>query len=145
VGDASLTADLQQLDRLQAAIRRIKSTEFLLELSRDIADYMIDQVHQEFLVSRDPYGQPWAPLKRPRAGLGGPLLKTARLQNSIRARVSRKGVTLYSNRYYSSFQQTGTRNMPARKYLPDQLPDEWRAELERLAEDAVQRALARVI
>lgn len=145
MSDARISGDSTRLWMLAAAIKQIGSDEFRQSLLEQIGDYALDRIREEFLVGRDPYGNPWEPLKRPRMGFGGPLLKTGRLQNGMRKRVSKKMVKIYNNRPYAPFHQNGTKSIPARPMLPDRLPDEWRAEFERMADEAIRRALSGVL
>ena len=147
MGDAGLRANLGQLERLQAAVRQLRSSEFRYLLLSEMAAAALDFVREEFEVSRDPYGNPWEPLKKPRSGFGGPLLKTGRLMQSVRARINggERKFTLYSNRDYSQFHQRGTKTIPQRRFLPDELPAAWAARFEQIANEAIRRALTGVL
>jgi phage gpG-like protein len=119
------------------------SVAFKRELLAAMADAALELVRQEFAMSRDPYGNPWAPPKKPR--FGGPVLvKTGRMQGRIRRRVSADAFTLVSPVPYSGFHQSGTRRMVRRRIFPDDgsIPPEWTRTFERIAEEAVSKALA---
>jgi len=93
-------------------------------------------------MSHDPYGNPWASLKTPRFG-AGPLVKTGRMQGGLRRKVIGDGFTLRTPARYATYHQTGTRKMVARPIFPTgELPDAWLSAFDRIAEEAINRALS---
>jgi phage gpG-like protein len=142
VSDFELLGGTQEIDTLSRAVARMGRTEWKRDLLASLADAALDLVRQEFAMSRDPYGNPWAPLKKRRAG-GPVLVKSGRMQGRIRRRTSSVGFTLVSPVPYSGFHQSGTRRMVQRRIFPDAdlIPPEWTRLFERIAEEAVAKAL----
>lgn len=143
MSDFELIGSSDAVAALARAIGRMGRVDFRRELLAEMADEALRLVREEFFVSRDPYGMPWAPLKRQRFG-AGPLLRTGRMQGRIRRRVFGDGFALMSPVEQSTFHQYGTRKMVARPIFPDpeHLPPEWERAFERIADEAVTRALA---
>jgi phage gpG-like protein len=127
--DLGAFTDLKR--RLEAAARG----GFLPELAARIGAAFVKQVADEFRESRDPYGNPWAPVVRNRArdrrakasrakrGLPAradkPLIDTGRLRGSAVARVSGTEVRIALPVEYASYHQQGTRRMVRRQILPE--------------------------
>ena len=143
------TAEVEYLARRIAQLGRADFTRTLMD---DMARAAEDLVDREFINSTDPYGERWAPRKRPRSGRQaverklGPgwtnpvLVKTGKMMRSVRRYVSFAGFTLKVRAPYSEFHQHGTRVMVARRILPDDrgLPRAWAVEFERIADKAIR-------
>lgn len=94
-----------------------------------------------FTAHRAPDGTPWAPLKRPRVGIGGPLLRTGDLRSEAsRANYTATGFVMRVDSP-TAVHQRGyrRRNLPARPFYPSaQLPPAWDAVLEAAADSALE-------
>lgn len=75
-----LTGDFPALQDLVESLQELAGSNFRRQLQPLLAEVARSLVAQEFEGSRDPYGRPWAPLKRRK---GQPLLDTGRLRNSF--------------------------------------------------------------
>ena len=95
-----------------------------------------------FTANRSPDGLSWAPLKRPRVGLGGPLLKTGAMRNDAsRAVVSATGFVMTAPAGKAVHQRGyAARNLPARPFYPEsgRLPPVWEAVMEAAADRALK-------
>jgi phage gpG-like protein len=103
----------------------LASGRTLTIISQNLAEEAIDLVKQGFAAEKDPFGNPWAPLK---SRQGKILQDTARLKNSFtRGAANAAGFRFGSNVAYGTFHQTGTSRMPKRAMVPDgsDLPDAW--------------------
>lgn len=94
-----------------------------------MADKALGLVAEGFGRESDPFGNRWAPKKRPdgRAILRG---ETNRLVQWRKAFVSQHGYRVTSTAPYARFHQTGTKRMVARKMAPtgNRLPANWSSE-----------------
>lgn len=98
-------------------------------------------VYSTFTASRAPDGAPWAPLKRPRVGIGGPLLRTGDLRDEAsRATVTNNGFVMQVTSPKAVHQRGNRkRGLPARPFYPTAaLPPAWEAELEAAADAALE-------
>ena len=91
-----------------------KRGESISPLMRGIGASLAEEIRAGFKDSRDPYGNPWAPLKLRR---GKPLLDTGRLRNSINYKVTRSGGTVSevivgTNVFYAKTHQFGATIVP---------------------------------
>ena len=133
------TAEVEYIARQIAQLGR---QDFARDLMGEFAQAAQEEVQQEFVQSRDPDGNAWAPLKRPRPG--GPVLdKTGKLKR-IRRYVSFAGFTLKATVPYAGFHQNGTRRMVARKFFPvdGQLPRAWALRFERISDATIAKLLS---
>jgi len=124
---------LGQVVALRNALRN--PGPMLVELSKQLALEAQDQVLECFETQANPYGQAWAPKKRPdgRAILTG---KTSRLRNGWKAKPKRIGTyrwRISPSVPYAKWLQQGTKNkdgsvsMVSREMVPDErgFPDTW--------------------
>lgn len=115
------------------------------KIAKRVGAAFIKQVADEFRESRDPYGNPWAPVFRTRArdvrarasrarrGLAPradkPLIDTGRLRASPVARINGTEVRIALPVEYASYHQFGTRRIRRRQILPEAdtggLGDRW--------------------
>lgn len=114
-------------------------------LSVAVAPRLNAEFQKEFRDGKDPYGKPWAKLKRP----GHPpshLTETRRFRNNSRIAPmpgNRKGVRVILGKLGKRgrnpiFHMTGTKSMVARKYLPTRgMPAAWR----KIIQEEMRRAL----
>ena len=131
-----LTGNFGALERWERQLGRIADGRVAFEIADDMADVALGLVAQDFARESDPFGNPWAPKKKPdgRAILRG---KTNRLVQWRKAYVNQYGFRVESVAPYAKFHQTGTKNkdgsqrMPARKMAPtgNRLPSNWNSEL----------------
>jgi phage gpG-like protein len=91
----------------------------------DIAQLMVDSVHQNFLDEGRPNA--WAPRVEP-TGSWPLLRKTDTLYNSIYPTISGTEITVDAGEYYGSYLDQGTSKMVARPFLLLQGEDERRIE-----------------
>lgn len=103
-----------------------------------IGQYVINQVGLEFKLSKDPFGNPWAPnapstIKRKKrkgkTGAGEPkvLIDTGNLRNSFSMKTLASGVEVGTPVPYAQYHQAGTGRIPQRLILPTakSIPIEW--------------------
>ena len=150
----ALTGDFHRLAMLRqqlAAIARGGAVEKLMPAMRDrVHGLILDGFRQQ----RDPYGRKWAPRRKApdwavRAfGLmqdNHPLLdKTGRGINSFTTRAASRRIVVRALDYMG-FHQSGTRNMVARKEVPDPemgLGPIWGLAFNRVADDVLRGMLA---
>lgn len=119
--------DISGLDALKNA-----SNEELDKIDMGAIGALITaSVKSEFDASQDPFGNPWAALKRPRPKSRNqnnkPLLDSGKLKNSFSYRVlSVNSVEIGTGVSYAPYHQRGTSKMPARKMLPEtSMPQAW--------------------
>lgn len=139
----SFSGPTQEVEYLARQIALLGRQDFIRGLMGEMGDAAVDLVRDEFAKSQDPYWNAWAPLKRPRPKhIGaGPLVKSGKLQGSIRRYVSFAGFTLKARVPYAQFHQNGTRKMVARRFFPAEglLPREWALSFEHIADSAIAR------
>ena len=143
----SFSGPWQRFERLIAATDAIASGQLTRHVIERAQGTVADLARKGFDTSRDPAGQPWRRLARPRPrgrpNRGGPLVDagdlrreatTVRVEGStLVVVVSHPGATTH---YYGA----PSRRIPMRRYLPRaRLPVLWRTALERDA-DALFRA-----
>lgn len=116
VDDAEVKAMLRKLGR---------KTKVMKPAMRDISVYMKHEVLKNF----EAQGRPdkWKPLseryarfKSLSAGSGKPILEFhGKLKQSINTRYTNNNAMARTGVLYGVYQQTGTRKMPARPFMPD--------------------------
>lgn len=133
----SITGDTGKL------ARRIRSIDYLHIIASKAAEKTVpvieNLIKREFLYTKSPYGVKWAPLKRP---TGLPPIRGLKDYFNV---VSPNNVVHVGNdKFYAKFHQTGTRFMPARKFLPEgQLSPTWRDKIYKALTKAVRSGLKR--
>lgn len=146
MGDFEFEGNFRSLSGLSRVLAKLGSGDFKRDLLSEMATVAVAMAQEEFMTSRDPYGSAWAPLKRPRrGGLGaGPLLATGKTKGRIRSRLFADGFFLVSPTPQSVYHQGGTRRMVARPILPDArgIPSDWLNLFDRIASNAIDRALS---
>lgn len=133
------------LDDLAALVDRIaRDPAVPVAVASALAESGGALVRAGFTATRAPDGAPWAPLKRPRVGIGGPLLRTGDLRDeaSTATSVSAGGV-VFEARDPKSVHQRGYRpnNLPARPFYPGRLPTAWEVVMGAAADRALEEAL----
>lgn len=133
------------LDDLAALVDRIATDPALsTAVSSALAESGGALVRAGFQASAAPDGAPWAPLKRPREGIGGPLLRTGDLRDraSTASRVDAAGVEFVAPDPKGVHQRGALgRNLPARPFYPDRLPPVWEVVMGHAADRALEGAL----
>lgn len=116
--------------------RRLRDAPKLVPLlAQRVVATLMKEVADEFRESRDPYGNPWAPVVRNRGrdrraragrqrrGLGArsdkPLIDTGRMRASVSARAEGSHVRISIPVSYASYHQYGTRTIQRRQILPE--------------------------
>lgn len=148
--------DWGKLARLQSELKALASgSSAMARLSNVLGAAAMTELQRGFRGSRDPYGEPWAPIKgSPKAsggrkrGAGGrflktkkvsrvggkPLLDTGRLRASFSYSPSSAGVRIGTTVRYASAHQYGVRSkrLPARPMVPTRARGlgMWQAPLE---------------
>lgn len=129
--DAGLAKTLSQIGRLEQTIAK------LVEIPRKIAEDVVPEINRliqkQFDDGQDPYGRPWAPLKKATIDRGRkppPLTDTRKLRNGTKVYVLRAnyaGLRIVVGESYGYFHQVGTKNMAARRILPSAgMPSTWK-------------------
>lgn len=145
-----ISGDFSALAKLTDRISEAKIRGLLPKVAQRIGAAAVKQISDEFRESRDPYGQPWKPLKSPRGRQGKkkrsdkPLIDTGRLRASFRAQPDGATVRVSTDVDYAEFHQDGTSRIPRRQILPDDdggLGPRWSAAFEKEAEAVLTKAL----
>jgi phage gpG-like protein len=111
----------------------------------EIGAVVTENVRLGFADGKDPYGRPWAPVKRG----GSPLRDTGMLMNSWAYRVDGDSVVVGSNRrdpksgaYIATIHQFGRGRIPARPMLPEGTwPESWARDVAEVVNDYLREAL----
>lgn len=114
------TGATTDLEELANELGDLANRQFMAKLVDEISKEAIRLIKKEFETSTDPYGQPWAPLKKPDKGSrkGGPLRKTDSMYKSIRRKLTRDGFAISSDDPKISFHNFGTARMVKRQIFP---------------------------
>jgi phage gpG-like protein len=134
---------------LQGRLRQLRDPAFRAELAQVLAETAGKLVADGFRRGLDPYGKPWAPLKRKRTRdkrgtRGRPLLDTWRLRASFAAVPRPGGFSIEATAVYAPHHQYGTRRgVPQRQMVPmpetGGLPASWRSVFDRDTRALVRR------
>jgi phage gpG-like protein len=138
-----ITGDFGKLKRALAKVEKARRGDLKLAVVKNLAAEAITQVSLGFRQSRDPYGNPWAPLA---TRDGQILVDTARMRNSFSVTLEDQGFRVGTNVRYMPFHQYGSRvrvtrgkrksrskvgRLPARPMLPTgELGQIWSQALE---------------
>jgi phage gpG-like protein len=126
--------DFAKLDRWAKQIAR--APEALHAAARNMADESLALVAEGFRTEIAPDGKPWKGVAR----AGKVLQDSGRGRASWhRKQVGRAGFRIAAAAKHMAFHQNGTKNMAARKQVPDggKLPPKWKAAMVEAAEDAL--------
>jgi len=133
---------LAKLERLQRVLAQLDQ---LPRRTAELAAPAITrELQKEYAQGRDPHGRKWKRLAR--TGKASHLTETGRLRMGTRAAPmpgGRRGLRILfgARARIAGFHQTGTRNMPARRILPDKgMPASWSMALARAYRQAFQQA-----
>jgi len=115
----------QLAEMLRARARSLSSGVAQDALRERVLVLFQQDILSNFEGSHDPDGNPWRPLKKPRAdGSKKPLIRTGKLRDSFTLLTNRVKATgafstalLRSDVPYAIFHQRGTRTIPARRFI----------------------------
>ncbi len=102
----AVAGDFGALRRMIQKVSPENTRAMMPRVAQRVAATADKLVGDEFAQSRDPYGNPWEPLKYRR---GQPLLKTARMARSRSAQWSGSGVVVTIGAGYAKYHQDGTK------------------------------------
>ena len=94
------------LGELADRLRQAKSAAFRAKLAQNLAEEARHQVDDGFRQQRDPYGKPWAPLRRRKGQI---LVDTGRMRASTATEPAPDGFRLEITATYSAYHQYGTK------------------------------------
>lgn len=128
-----LTGEFGKFAGWSSAVGRLATGTSQAEVSRQMADATAVLIREQFATSRDPFGNPWAPKKKPDGrpvGTG----KTGQLKRYRVQSASAFGFSVYSpTAPYRKFFHGGTRKMKARPVSPGiRIPRRWNDTYERI-------------
>lgn len=148
-----LDGDFDKLDRAIAELASLGNGRIVSVAAANVAQALVAEVQLGFRKQADPYGAPWAPLKRDRkrnidagkkrgrSSKGKILRDTGRLANSITGVAVGGQVTVGTNVECASYHQYGTRYMVDRRILPMMaFPESWAEEVASIIMIVMRRA-----
>ena len=106
---------VELFDRLQNRVNNLQP------YFQGIGQILQNSMEENFENETSPSGRAWTPLKAKTIQAKGhskKLWNTGRMQGSVYTRATNKSVTVGFNSAYGAFHQKGTKNMPARPFLP---------------------------
>lgn len=140
--DAELAKTLSQIARLEQSVAKL--AEIPRKIAEDVAPEINRLIQKQFDEGKDPYGRAWAPLKKSTLDMGRrppPLTDTRKMRDGTKVYVLRAnyaGLRIVVGEPYGYFHQVGTKNMKARKILPDAgIPADWK----RAFDDSARRVV----
>lgn len=138
-----MSSALEQSGRpLSDLIEAVEAFEETAPVARALALAGSALVRACFSAHRSPEGLTWAPLKRPRVGLGGPLLKSGDLRTEASTPIISTDGFVMTAPTNKAVHQWGyaPRNLPARPFYPSgfRLPPVWDAVMSDAAEKALK-------
>lgn len=142
----SARGDFNKLMGLVARLRRLGTDEARRELAARLGAVAVKLVADGFAAERNPYGRPWAKLKR---RVGRILEDTGRLKNSFYPVVTPKGFAIRSDVGYAVHHQYGAprAHLVKRAMFPTRgtggFGNLWREPLEAEAQAFVREAMGR--
>lgn len=129
--DTELAKTLSQIGRLEQSIAKL--AEIPRKIAEDVAPTINALIQKQFDEGKDPYGRAWAPLKPSTLRSGRnppPLTDTKRMRDGTKVYVLRAnyaGLRIVVGEPYGYFHQVGTKDMVARRILPDAgIPAAWK-------------------
>ena len=106
-----VTGDMNGLRDLANKIRQLTSSGFKTEVSKALGATAWAQTLEGFRDSRDPYGQPWKPLK---LRAGKPLIDTGQMRQSVSMEPTSNGFRLRIGVKHAKTHQYGAEITPKR-------------------------------
>lgn len=136
---ADFEIDTSQVAALAQRLERFADGQWRTGLMGQVGEELVELVREGFERQADPYGAPWAPLKR---RSGRILQDTGRLRMFFVRSKSASMVRVGTPAFYGRFHQTGTKHMPARKMVPDgALPGAWSSRVNAIVERVIKQAM----
>lgn len=122
------------LPKLIKKMEQLSGGAVLIVISRNLSEEAIELTKQGFEDERDPYGNPWAPIKHRKGKI---LQDTAIMKNSFFAgHVGEDGFRFGTNVQYAGYHQTGTKRIAKRMMVPEgALPKAWADAFEEAANE----------
>ena len=140
---SKFTGDFSKLGLLQANLAKLARVPS--QVASGAADGIRDAIVDEFAAGQDPYGREWEALAEATLLKGRrppPLTDSGDMADVTVRPSSGAGIEISFEPEYSGFHQTGTRNMPARKPLPDAgFPKTWSDAIAAAATSSVEKAM----
>ncbi len=139
-------AAIAAVKRMQGALRKLSAVPS--QAASEAAAAIKDLWHQSTASGTDPYGNAWEPHAESTVArwgahdlldLSGDMISGLDVTPAQGAGI----VASFSSPYPAAFHQVGTKNMPARKVLPDTgIPDTWERAIADALESAFERTMA---
>jgi len=107
----SIGGSFKELRELSKRLGDLTKGDALQQIANAAANESLTQLNLGFRASRDPYGNPWRPLKYRQ---GQPLRDTRRMQSAWDKQVTARGFRLFNRTPYTRFHQYGTQGRNTR-------------------------------
>jgi phage gpG-like protein len=104
-----------RLAELLKAVGKLNAPMPRRVLTQMAGDVLVDKAKECFASRSSPFGDPWAPLQNEDHS---PLVRTGKMYKSIRNESVDGAIVLVDSAPYASYQNSGTRHIPARPFLP---------------------------
>ena len=136
-----VTGDFAALNELKQEFAKIPTT-FRSSLLKNVAEEARRQVVLGFEQERDPYGNPWEPLK---VREGRILQDTGRMRNAFTFSPTADGFVIRNPTAYVAFHEDGTSRIPQRMMVPPNgdLPPLWERDVVRVIDQQFHRTFGR--
>jgi phage gpG-like protein len=139
LGQRLLKFKRPRFDPLAVRLRALHSGRIRQAAAGAIRDTLEVLIDERFEARAAPSGARWE-TRKPPTGTWPILEKTGRMRKSYHVAATATGVTITNNVPYAGFHQTGTKNMVARKVLPDAgLPQAWRDRIDEAVATELER------
>jgi len=137
---ADFEIDTSQVSGLVKRLDGFAAGAWRTALMGQVGEELVELVREGFERQADPYGSPWAPLKR---RSGRILQDTGRLRMFFVRSKSASMVRVGTPAFYGRFHQAPrTKHMPARKMVPDgALPGAWSSRIHAIVERVIKQAM----
>lgn len=140
-----LYGDMDKLGQLIRNLERL--SEVPSQVSKEVVGKITQELQNEYKAGQDSYGKAWAPLKPSTLKRGRtppPLTSTGKMSGGTKAfPLPNAGVGI-NLPFPGFFHQKGTKNMAARKVLPEKtLPKNWYAAIKDAATKTIRKTLTK--
>jgi len=140
-----LYGDMDKLGQLIRNLSQLSSVPS--QISKEVSDKITVELQEQYKDGKDPYGKQWAPLKPSTLKKGRtppPLDDTGRMKSGTKAFPLKNAGIGINLPFPGFFHQAGTKNMEARKVLPEKtLPKSWSAAIRESAAKNIKKALTK--